>query len=79
MMNFIGSKTFYREGDRWVDAEYDGKTKLTALKLFSQEYNDFVANNVAAARYLAQGDRVVLCWNGRVYETVGEPEKPTAP
>jgi Ca-activated chloride channel homolog len=78
-MNFIGSKTFYREGDRWVDAEYDGKAKPVALNLFSKEYYDFVAANAKAGRYLAQGERVVLCWNGQVYETVADRETPPAP
>jgi len=78
-INFIGPKTFYREGDRWVDAEYDGKAKPIVLNLFSKEYYDFVAANAGAGRYLAQGDRVVLCWNGQVYETVPSPEAPAVP
>lgn len=69
LMNFVGAKTFYREGDRWVDAEYDGKTRPIVLNAYTKEYNDFLTANVGAGRYLAQGDRVLLCWNGKVYET----------
>jgi Ca-activated chloride channel family protein len=70
LMNYVGAKTFYREGDRWVDAEYDGKTRPIQLNAYSKEYSEFLAANTSAGRYLAQGDRVLLCWNGRVYETV---------
>ncbi len=70
LMNFVGAKTFYREGDRWVDAEYDGKTRPIVLNAYTKEYNDFLTANAGAGRYLAQGDRVLLCWNGKVYETI---------
>jgi len=69
LINFIGAKTFYRENGRWVDAEYDGKAETNKLKLYSQAYYDFIAANQGVGTFLAQGDQVVLCWNGRVYET----------
>lgn len=69
LMNFIGDKTFYQENGRWVDASYDGKAKTRKLRLFSKEYYDFIAANAAVGRYLSQGDQVVLCWAGQVYET----------
>jgi Ca-activated chloride channel family protein len=69
VINFVGAKTFYNDGGRWIDAEYDGKAKPSALKLYSKEYYDFIAANKGVGRFLAQGERVVLCWNGQVYET----------
>ena len=68
--NFVGAKTFYLENDRWVDAQYDGKAKTNVLKLYSPEYYAFVAANAGAGQFLAQGDRVVVCWKDQVYETM---------
>ena len=70
LVNFIGARTFYLEDGRWVDADYDGKAKTTRLVMYSNAYYDFLAGNAEAGRYLAQSDRVVLDWDGRVYETV---------
>jgi len=72
VINFIGAKTFYNDGGRWIDAEYDGKAKPNALKLYSKGYYDFIAANKGVGRFLAQGERVVLCWNGQVYETASD-------
>ncbi|MFH1420320.1 MAG: VIT and VWA domain-containing protein [Planctomycetota bacterium] len=80
LINFLGAKTFYRDGEKWVDSKYDGKAKPVILRLFSKEYFDFVAANTEAGQYLAQGDCVVLCWNGRVFETQpGPPSVGTLP
>lgn len=69
LVNFIDSRTFYLEKDRWVDAAYDGKAETQKLKLYSREYYDFIAQNSGVGRYLAQGDCVVVNWNGRFIET----------
>ncbi len=73
LINFIGPKTFYRDGEKWVDSKYDGKAKPEVLRLFSKAYFDFIAANSEAGQYLAQGENVVLCWNGKVYETQPPP------
>jgi Ca-activated chloride channel family protein len=70
VMNYIGAKTFYWEDGRWIDAEYDGKAEKKVLTSYSRDYYDFVAANEGVGRFLAQGERVVLCWKGQVYETV---------
>jgi Ca-activated chloride channel family protein len=70
LMNFIGAKTFYWENGRWVDAAYDGRATPNVLRLYSQGYYDFIQANAGVGRFFAQGDRVVLCWKGQVYETV---------
>ncbi len=72
VVNLVGSRTFYLEDGRWVDADYDGKAETIKLPLFSRAYYDFVASNRDAGPLLAQGERVVLAWRGQVYETVPE-------
>lgn len=78
VLNFIGAKTFYQDGDRWVDSDYDGKTKPIRLVAFSDDYYGFIANNRGVGRYLAQGNNVVLNWRGSTYEVVSpaDPSKP---
>ncbi len=70
LINTIGSRTFYIEDGSWVDAAYDGKAETIKLVAFSKAYYDFLAGNAEAGPYLAQGERVILNWNNRVYEIV---------
>lgn len=79
MVNLIGAKAFYRDNGRWVDADYDGKAKTSALVTYGDAYYDFIAANPAVGKFLAQGDRVVLCWNGQVYETAPDGDPPAPP
>ncbi|MCG8406678.1 MAG: VIT and VWA domain-containing protein [Phycisphaerales bacterium] len=79
LINFIGARTFYWEDGRWIDADYDGQSATTKLTAYSQDYFDFLAKNREAGQYLAQGDRVVLNWQGQIYETVpSEPAEESA-
>ena len=77
-LNFIGAKTFYRDGDRWVDSEYDGKTKPIRLVAFSEAYFEFVREHPGAGQTLAQGGNVLFEWDGKIYEIV-PPEAKEAP
>lgn len=77
LINFVGPKTFYLQDGRWIDAEYDGKTTPEILKLYSREYFSFVNANPEAGQFLAQADRVLLCWGGQIYETVPEDDDET--
>ncbi len=70
VVNLVGSRTFYLENGRWVDADYDGKAETIKLPVFSKAYYDFLAGRQEAGPMLAQGERVVLAWRGQVYETV---------
>lgn len=80
LINHIGSKTFYRVGNRWVDSAYNEKDEPTTLVLYSDAFHAFLRENGAAGRYLAQGSNVLLCWNGRVYETLPpDADEATAP
>lgn len=70
LINAIGPRTFYNEDGKWVDAAYDGKAETIKLVAFSKAYYDFLAGNAQAGPYLAQGERVILRWGDRVYETL---------
>jgi Ca-activated chloride channel family protein len=70
LINAIGPRTFYNEDGKWVDAAYDGKAETIKLVAFSRAYYEFLAGHAQTGPYLAQGERVVLKWDDRVYETV---------
>jgi len=69
-VNQIGAQTFYQDGRRWVDSRYDGKAETNKLKTFSKEYFDLLARHPRLNRFFAQGPRVVVVFEGKVYETV---------
>ncbi|MBI4580221.1 MAG: hypothetical protein HY718_10995 [Planctomycetes bacterium] len=78
-VRFVGSKTFYRDGDRWVDSLYDervakaagsSKPETVKVRLFGDEYYDLLGRHSEAGRYLALGTRVVVMLGDKAYETV---------
>ncbi len=70
LVNFVGPKTFYFDGERWVDAGYDGKAPTQKLVLFSKEYYDTLKQHRDLAGCFAQGERVIVSIGGKHFETV---------
>ncbi len=70
----VGAKTFYRDGERWVDSAHTmgGKAKTVKIRLYSDEYFELTRKHPEAAKYLAIGPRVVVVLSGKAYETVSE-------
>jgi len=71
----VGSKSFFRRGDRWVDSGIDEKNEKKAKKIkrFSDEYFELVdKHGKAVAKYLAFDEPVMLVLDGQVYEFVDE-------
>lgn len=70
----IGAKTFYRDGERWVDSVYSirdkAKPETIKIKLYSLEYFELTKRYTEAAKYLAIGPGVVLVLDGKAYETI---------
>jgi len=70
----VGAKTFYRDGERWLDSVYTamGKDKppTVKIKLYAEEYFELTRRYPEAAKYLALGPQVVVVLNGKAYETV---------
>ncbi|MFQ5413944.1 MAG: VIT domain-containing protein [Phycisphaerae bacterium] len=71
----VGTRTFYRVQDRWVDAAYDKNDKTSKVELFSEAYFDLVRQHPELAKCFALGDRVVVMLDGIAYETVEPPEQ----
>ncbi|MCZ6816811.1 MAG: VIT and VWA domain-containing protein [Planctomycetota bacterium] len=77
-VQFVGKKTFYLDGVRWVDADYDDDREPIRLVAFSEAYFQFLREHPGAGQTLAQGGNVLFEWDGKIYEIV-PPESKEAP
>lgn len=66
----VGTRTFYRVDDRWIDAAYDSKTETKKIELFSEEYFELVRKHPNLGKCFALGERVVVVVGAVAYETV---------
>ena len=64
-----GSKTFYRRGENWVDADYElaGAPPARELRFASAEYFELLRRKPALAGCLSVGRRVTVLFEGEVY------------
>ena len=69
VMQYVGSRTFYRDGDKWVDSRYKAEQETTKVKAFSKEYFDLVAANEDLGKCFALGSKVIVVVADKAYET----------
>jgi Ca-activated chloride channel family protein len=72
-VRYVGSKSFFRRGDHWVDSSVNEKNEKKAKKIkrFSDEYFDLIdKHGKDVAKYLAFDEPVMLVLDGQVYEFV---------
>jgi Ca-activated chloride channel family protein len=72
-VRYVGSKSFFRRGDRWVDSGVNEKNEknVKKIKRFSDEYFALVdKHGKDVAKYLAFDEPVTLVLAGQVYEFV---------
>lgn len=62
----VAGKTFYYKKGVWTDADYKGE-KTIKINFLSKEYYELV-KDTALAKYFSAGDKVIVCYNGKVYE-----------
>ena len=67
-VRLIANKTFYRDGERWIDSEYDGKAQTQKVQAFSDEYFKLLRDKPDLGKYLSLGSRLVVVLNGAAYE-----------
>ena len=56
----VGEKTFYLDGDWYVDSTFDDKLPLVKVQAFSDAYFELCKASPLLAKYLAVGDKVRL-------------------
>jgi len=70
-----GARTFYRIGDRWIDADYDEKVETKKVEAFSEDYFQLIRKHPELAKCFALGERIVVVVDGTAYETVPSAEE----
>lgn len=70
---FVAGKSFYQNGEQWVDAEAQSlkDAKVVKLQFGSADYFALLAKHPAAAQWLALGKSMQFVLHGTLYE-VGE-------
>lgn len=66
----VGTRTFYRVGERWIDADCEKKAETKKVELFSDGYFKLIRKHPELARCFALGKRVIVVIAGTAYETV---------
>ena len=66
----VGNRTFYRIGNRWIDADYDEKVEAKKVEAFSEEYFQLVRKHPELAKCFALGERIIVVVDGTAYETI---------
>ncbi|MCC7292514.1 MAG: VWA domain-containing protein [Phycisphaerales bacterium] len=75
LMRIVGTRTFYKSKDSWVDSAYDKKDETKKIELFSDEYFELLGKHKDLAKCFALGDRVIVMVERVAYETVPPSEK----
>lgn len=70
LVSHVGTRTFYRVGERWIDADYDQDAETNKVESFSDEYFKLIRKHPELAKCFALGQRVVVVIAGTVYETI---------
>jgi hypothetical protein len=67
---FVGGRTFYQNGAKWVDAQVSGQTRArrVQIKFNSVEYFDLMRRHPAAPQWLSLGRNVAFVIGDVVYE-----------
>ena len=71
----VAGKTFYRNGDRWLDAEIRTlkQPKPIRVEFGSDAYFNLLRQDPAVAKWLALGNRVSFVLKGKLYEVHENP------
>lgn len=67
---YIGRKAFFRDGEMWVDAKYDGQSKRKTIEIDSDEYLDLANKSDELVKCLKLHEHMIICHDGVNYEIV---------
>jgi len=74
-LKYVGDKTFFLQGEIWIDSQYDAST-MTVIEIGfgSEVYYEFLAARPGWGKYLALGEQVIFIVDDDVYQIVPEEE-----
>ena len=64
----VGDKTFYLNGNVWIDAKYKESMKTAEVKYLSGKYFELLKQNPQAAKYFAIAKNVIVVLDGGCYK-----------
>lgn len=65
---FVNGRTFYQNGNQWIDANVQNLRKRQSLKFNSPEYFTFLNHHPEAAQWMALGSNVQFALADTIYE-----------
>jgi Ca-activated chloride channel family protein len=70
-LKYVGDKTFYLQGEVWIDSEYDGAAMAPIEIGFGSEvYYQILDSRPELGKYLALGEQVIFVVDGKAYQIV---------
>jgi len=63
-----GNKTFFKEGNLWVDSQYDSTLKIIKIQRFSSAYFELARRFSEFEKYLSLGDKVIFVFKDKMIE-----------
>jgi Ca-activated chloride channel family protein len=64
----VGNKTFFKEGNLWVDSQYDSTLKIIKIQRFSPAYFELAKRFPEFEKYLSLGERVIFIHKDKMIE-----------
>ncbi|MBF0544109.1 MAG: VWA domain-containing protein [Candidatus Riflebacteria bacterium] len=64
----IDDKTFFLIEGKWIDSVVKDQTPKLKIKVYSDEYFEFLKKNPLASKFVSIGDNLILMINGEVIE-----------
>lgn len=69
IMRSVGDKTFYKQGEAWIDSSFDaGTQKVIAIVAFSDRYMELLTTHTGIGQWLALGEQVTVVIDGVAYQ-----------
>jgi len=68
LIKTAGNRTFYFNGDVWIDSRFNGKKDTVKIEYMSEGYFEFLKKHPSCGRFLALGSRVIFECEGTFYE-----------
>jgi Ca-activated chloride channel family protein len=66
----VENKTFYRDDDGWVDADFDESMDVTEIKFMSDEYFELLVKLPESGKYLSLGKKITFVHGGKAYRII---------
>jgi Ca-activated chloride channel family protein len=74
-VRYVGNKVFFLQNDTWIDNDYKEGSKTITIEFASTRYFKLLNQKPELKQYFALGERVIVVYQGKVYEIVPAKNK----